>query len=127
MVRATIVGLYSALAQTLFLVTDGFTREDPSRCAKTMSCFYAQKWSRVKALAQWLGATYVGQLSSRNGLAGQGPVVDICRRNWGVSVQRSATSVQHRVQHRAKRCKFSEKRTSVFVATVTFIKEVESF
>ena len=33
------------------------TREDPPRGTKTMSCFHTQKWSRVKAFAQWLGAT----------------------------------------------------------------------
>ena len=58
----------------------------------------ALRWTGF--LAQWSGGT--------------GPCIGhLCRRNCGVSVQRSATSVQHRVQHRAKRCKFSGNRTSV--------------
>ena len=51
----------------------GSTREDPPRGTKTMSRFHTQKWSRVKAFAQCLGACRVpcvGQGSLRNGLAG---------------------------------------------------------
>ena len=66
----------------LFILTKcGCTREDPPRGTKTTSCFHTQKWSRAQPFAQCLGARRVpcvGQGSSRNGLAGQGPALDIC-------------------------------------------------
>ena len=64
------------------ILISGYTREDPPRGTKTMSCFHTQKWSRVKA-SPARRVPCIGQSSLRNGLAGQDPALDICAEETG--------------------------------------------
>ena len=59
----------------------GHVPEGTHRGTKTMSCFHTQKWSRVKALAQWFDARPV--LRWTGFLARQGSGLNICAEEVG--------------------------------------------